>query len=51
LWDAEVSVPAHLQTMRHCLFRGGSLTWESGVELLKALKDFTNAAPPLPVGR
>ncbi|MBV8858051.1 MAG: hypothetical protein JOZ02_14045, partial [Acidobacteria bacterium] len=43
LWDEEVSVPAHLQAMRRCLFRGDGLTWEAGVELLKVLKEFAAA--------
>lgn len=48
LWDEEISVPAHLEAMRRCLFRDGGLTWEAGVELLKVLKDFTNCSQPLP---
>lgn len=50
LWDEEVSVPAHLEAMRRCLFRDGGLTWEAGVELLKALKDFATCSRPLPQG-
>jgi hypothetical protein len=48
LWDEEVSVPTHLGAMRRCLFRDGGLTWEAGVELLKALKDFATCSRPLP---
>lgn len=39
LWDASVPVPANLQNLSRCLFDGGALTWETGVKLLKAIKE------------
>ena len=39
-WDEEISIPDHLQTVRRCRFKDATLTWEAGVEMLKALKDF-----------
>jgi Predicted nucleotide-binding protein containing TIR-like domain len=39
LWDASVPVPSNLQNLSRCRFEGGKLTWETGVELLKAIKE------------
>lgn len=40
LWDEAVSVPENLQGLRRCRFEGGALTWDSGIELIRAVKDF-----------
>lgn len=40
LWDESVSVPARLRDLCRCEFAGDQLTWESGMQLLKALKNF-----------
>lgn len=37
LWDEAVSVPENLQGLRRCRFKGDMLTWDSGIELIRAL--------------
>jgi hypothetical protein len=39
LWDASVPVPSNLQNLSRCRFEGGELTWETGIELLRAIKE------------
>ncbi|MGH9942265.1 MAG: hypothetical protein ACRD9R_07905 [Pyrinomonadaceae bacterium] len=43
LWDqrASAAVPAGLRELPCCALDGGELTWEAGVQLLRALKKFT----------
>lgn len=38
LWDDSVSVPSNLQNVNRCRFEGGGLTWETGVQLMKAIR-------------
>lgn len=40
LWDESVPLPARLRDLCRCEFAGDQLTWESGMQLLKALKNF-----------
>jgi hypothetical protein len=40
LWDEKVSPSSCLGELRRCEFAGDELTWDSGIELLKALKSF-----------
>jgi len=40
LWDQRVPVPDSLQGLSHCTHGGGALSWETGVQLVKMLKDF-----------
>jgi hypothetical protein len=38
LWDEKVPVPLNLQSLSRCRFAGGRLSWDTGVELMKAIK-------------
>ncbi|HEX8493814.1 MAG TPA: hypothetical protein VF658_13300 [Pyrinomonadaceae bacterium] len=40
LWDESVALPPRLRDLRRCEFAGDQLTWDSGMQLLKALKKF-----------
>lgn len=40
LWDERVVAPARLHELTLCEFSGEQLTWDSGMRLLKALKNF-----------
>jgi predicted nucleotide-binding protein len=40
LWDESVQTPARLRDLCRYEFAGDCLTWESGMQLLKALKNF-----------
>lgn len=40
LWNESVPLPARLSRLRRCEFAGRSLTWDSGLQLLKNLKSF-----------
>ncbi|HEV2763188.1 MAG TPA: TIR domain-containing protein [Pyrinomonadaceae bacterium] len=44
LWAGDVDVPANLSELPHFTFEGDELTWETGVGLLKAVKDFQGRA-------
>ena len=38
LWDDSVPVPSNLQNLSRCRFEEGGLTWETGVQLMKAIR-------------
>lgn len=40
LWNERTPVPARLRDLCRCELAGHSLTWEAGMQLLKALRDF-----------
>lgn len=40
LWDQSIPVPEDWQSLQRCSFAGGELTWESGLQLTKALLNF-----------
>ncbi len=40
LWDERIPVPADWQSLHRCSFAGGDLTWETGLQLAKALLSF-----------
>ena len=44
LWATDVDVPANLSELPHFAFEGDELTWETGVGLLKAVRDFQGRA-------
>ena len=39
LWDEGVPVPSNLRTLSRCQFSGGTLTWDAGVRLMKAITE------------
>jgi hypothetical protein len=39
LWDESVPVPSRLGQLSRCSFAGAQLTWDDGLELLKALRN------------
>ena len=41
LWDERVPVPSDWQQLTRCTFAGEELTWETGLQLTKALLSFT----------
>lgn len=40
LWDERIPVPEDWQSLHRCVFAGGDLTWETGLQLTKALLQF-----------
>lgn len=40
LWDESVPLPSRLRDLCRCEFAGDQLTWDTGMQLLKALKKF-----------
>ncbi len=40
LWDKQHPVPGNFRGLRYCEFEGDTLTWETGVELMKIIKEF-----------
>ncbi len=40
LWDESVPVPSRLGQLCRCSFAGDQLTWDNGLQLLKALRNF-----------
>ena len=40
LWDERVPVPSDWQQLTRCTFVGDELTWETGLELTKAILSF-----------
>jgi len=44
LWDEAVSLPEDLRSLRRCRFNGDSLTWDSGIELMRIIKTFAAAS-------
>ncbi|MFN7926837.1 MAG: hypothetical protein U0Y68_02635 [Blastocatellia bacterium] len=40
LWDERIPVPEDWQSLQRCVFAGGELTWETGLQLAQALLHF-----------
>ena len=40
LWDESIPVPDDWQSLQRCSFAGGELTWDTGLQLTKALLNF-----------
>ena len=40
LWEQSIPFPNDWQSLQRCLFAGGDLTWEDGLQLTKALLQF-----------
>jgi len=40
LWDKRLQVPSNLQGLYRCEFEGNGLNWNTGMKLMKAIKDF-----------
>jgi hypothetical protein len=47
LWDKRLPLPANLSALYYCEFDGSDLTWDAGVKLLKAIKEFKSDARKL----
>jgi predicted nucleotide-binding protein len=42
MWDSRVSVPADLTSMLRCEYERDDLSWETGMEIMKAVKSFND---------
>lgn len=40
LWDKQIPLPANLQGVRRYEFEGDALSWDTGMQLMKTVKDF-----------
>ena len=40
LWDKRLPVPSNLQGLYRCEFEGDELSWDAGMKLMKAIRQF-----------
>jgi hypothetical protein len=45
VWDRAIPFPPGLCHLRRCSFKNGTLTWKSGIELIKTVKGFARCSP------